>query len=251
MSGSEESEEAFAESENLDTDEEPLGTKESEVRTYGIKEEVIREAVDVLQGKSYNTFLFPYLIYRKLSCEEMGCCNSYSQIDVFPTISPSREDLLDFFNRFIFVPGNKADEEYYRPWAPQARNQWTTEHAAGRLAHSTTDGKMPSTQGPSVAEAPEGSSGTYSYQLVDSHAEIAVEEFNNGAKFTFYPLACYLLRNFVIDSEEEPTREDIVNTFRTVFCFPKQENGSEHPEFKTLFDLDRDVIDEHPYEIIS
>ncbi|WP_254273285.1 hypothetical protein [Haloarcula marina] len=227
------------------------GVEEAEVRTYGIKEEVVRECVGILESESYNTFLLPYLIYRKLTYEEAGCCESYCIPDDYPTVGPTENELLELFNQFINVPGNEEGDEYYRPWAVQSRNMWTGDHVAGRLAHSTTSGTMPSTSGPFVAVAPDQPSSPYDYILEEDHASNAVEEFNKGDKFAFYPLAGYLLRNFVIDREEEPDRDTVVATFRSVFCFPKQEDGSEHSEFETLFDTENHQLDEHPYEVIS
>jgi hypothetical protein len=141
-------------------------------------------------------------------------------------IRPTWTELGDLLR----VPGGPVGKPHYRPFwnrRSEAGQAWLGPNLAGSYSPSSLRTTKPARV---LDTNPDGS-----YVLRDRHWELAGENLTDGERVPALALASYLLRNYAILSESDPTRDDLVNLFLGFFGY---QSPADDEEVAYLYDRD-------------
>lgn len=152
-------------------------------------------------------------------------------------------DYTGFYDAFLRVRDD--DDPYLTPFGPDTdpdrHSLWFNRNVAGTYAPSSIRPDQPFSRAVTV----EGSGHDATYALVDDHYERAREELLSGQRLPVAPLACFLYRDFAVETDDEPAIEDFVAAFREEFGY-RDDVPDESAEFEHLYERG-DIDAEDPF----
>ncbi len=179
--------------------------------TYVICLDVVRESIQSLLGRQTHPYFIAYLHLRRQAA-------LLGRMTELPGEWSSLGPWLD-------VPGGPEGKPYLRPFwlgARTAQQEWLNPNLAGSFA------------GGSLRALPRNviDFDGDQFSLRQDHPQRALEHLLAGVAMPALPLSAFLLRNFGIVANDEPTARDVV----ALFC---QEFGyTDEKEFHTLYRFD-------------
>lgn len=156
-------------------------------------------------------------------------------------------DYTGFYNAFLRVRDD--DNPYLTPFGPNTdpgrRSLWFNRNVAGTYAPSSIRPNQPFSRVVTV----EGSGHSATYALVEGHHEQAREELLQGQRLPVTPLAGFLYRDFAVETDDEPSVEDLVTVFRDEFGY-RDDVDSESTEFEYLYEAG-EIDHDDPFEEVA
>jgi hypothetical protein len=191
------------------------GASEAEQPVFVLTVEVVRWAIEQLQGRKVHTFFPAYLEIRRTAIE------GESESDIHP----------DWGNleKHLHVPGGPPGKPNFRPFWHRTRKggeDWMNANIAGSYAPSSIR------RLPAKVVNPDGSGG---YSLKSDHARLALEHLLLGQAMPILPLAVFYYRDFGFTTDEPAlSPAGLIDVFRRDFAF-NSPPGRE--DFEVLFSV--------------
>lgn len=150
-------------------------------------------------------------------------------------------DYTGFYDAFLRVRDD--DNPYLTPFGPKTdsgrHSLWFNRNVAGTYAPSSIRPDQPFSRVVTV----EGTGNSATYALVDDHHEQAREELLKGQRLPATSLACFLYRDFAVETDDEPSVDDLMTIFRYEFGY-RDDRETETEEFEHLFETGEGIPDD-------
>lgn len=150
-------------------------------------------------------------------------------------------DYTGFYDAFLRVRDD--DNPYLTPFGPNTdpdrHSLWFNSNVAGTYAPSSIRPNQPFSR----VVTTEGSGHSATYALVEDHHEHAREELLQGQRLPVVSLSVFLYRDFAVETDDEPSADDLVTIFRDEFGY-RSDEANETEEFEHLYETGGGIPDE-------
>lgn len=166
-----------------------------------------------------------------------------------------RWDHDEFYDQYFRMTAdgtrNMVEEGTEKPYLipfmnSHVHSMWRNKNVAGSVSVGTID-RSSSSRG--LANVVDTDTDAKTYSLLDNHWELAKDHICYEDLIPAIPVAGFLLRDYAIIHDEEPTLTDLVELFREEFHIEEDSGKSE--VYDELFVLTEPVIDDDWFEVYS